>query len=168
MRHVSWILIAASLPLACGGGGGKPGGDGSSVVDTAAARALANEKDEPPMSIDPDREEIIRTGTPAERLLGKYELLMERIRLERKEGVFHTDRALAYGLQPIAGDHHELLASGDIDTTLTIAFVHLAEFVLKDYILRDMDPDGVEAKKQLGEVRAMLPKHETQAEETGD
>ncbi|MFH1277378.1 MAG: hypothetical protein ABIK65_03250 [Candidatus Eisenbacteria bacterium] len=158
-RTVIGVLVS-SLLLSCGGGD-RSDGERSPAVDTAAARALAGKRDAPPLSIDPDKEEMIRTGTPAERLLAKYELLLERIRLEREENVFNVSRALEYGLKPIAGEHHELLAEGVIDTVLTMEFVHLAEYVLADYILRSEDPRGVEAEKRLSKVREMIPEHQS-------
>lgn len=153
-RRVIGICVA-SLLLACGGG--ERSGEGrSSAADSAAARALAGKIDEPPFSIDPDKEEKIRTGTPPERLLAKYELLLERIRLEREENVFVVSRALEQGLKPIAGEHHELLAEGVIDTALTVEFVRLAEYVLSDHVLRNEDPRGVEAERRIAKVRAMI------------
>jgi hypothetical protein len=110
--------------------------------------------------MDPDREEEIRTGTPAERLLAKYEILVDRIRMEREENAFNIDRTVDRGLLPLAREHHRLLADGVIDTTLTLQFANLATLVLAKHIYTQEDRNGTEAAARIADLRAMLPEHE--------
>ncbi|MFH1682139.1 MAG: hypothetical protein ABIH26_16045 [Candidatus Eisenbacteria bacterium] len=161
MRRLLPALLALAL-LSCGG-------NGDSAKDRAASRgpkkgpppiAAPAGRPEAPPPIDPDREEEIRTGSPAERLLAKYELLVERILIERKENVFSADRTVDHGLIPLAKEHHRLLEEGTIDTTLTLEFARLAEFVLASHILSEQDPHGVKARSRIDHVRGMIPAHE--------
>lgn len=116
---------------------------------------------EDPPSIDPNREEILHKGSPAERLVSKYELLIERILLEKKENVFNIDRATRFGLVPIAADHHTLLAEGAIDTLLAKEFIELATFVYIRHIHRNDDPAGEKARERIEKIRTMIPGHST-------
>jgi len=158
------VWLAALLGCGSGGDGDSEAGREPATTDTASPPPVVLPADEPqkePLSIDPNREEAIRTGTPAERLIAKYELLGERIRLERAEGVFNIPRVLELGLEPLAAEHHRLLEEGVIDTALTVEFVHLAEFMLFRQIYTDSDPTGTKLATRLENLRKLLPEHET-------
>jgi len=121
--------------------------------------ARSAEPDDQPLAIDPNKMEMLKTGSPAERLAAKYELLVERIQMERREGQFTIARSIDGGLRPIAGEHHELLAAGLIDTTLMVEFVRLAEIVLQRNILSQKDRTGAQAMEQIGRIRGLIPEH---------
>ena len=152
------LLLSALLVLRCGSGGDSDEKQSVPPSGSAQETVLREELPDPP-AIDPNKEELFHTGTPAERLLAKYELLVERIHVERKENVFNIARSIDLGLTPIADKHHDLLEQGLIDTTLTLAFVDLAVFVLKEKILTNEDPHGIEAKKRIDRIRALIPDH---------
>lgn len=155
-------VLALLLSVHCGKKEEKAAGAESETEQTEALAAEPDEKDyEEPLSIDPNREEEILTGTPGERLLAKYELLVERIRLERQENVFNAVRSSNLGLVPLAKEHHRLFEEGVFDSTLTLEFIHLAEFVLMHHIYKNDDRSGRKATERFDRVRAMLPDHET-------
>ena len=146
------MCMLALLPvmvLSCGGG--------NEEETVAERREVVDESPPNPPAIDPDREEEIRRGTEARQLLARYELLVERIRLDRKNRTYNANVALDNGLVPIAGMHHELLESGLIDTTIHQEISMLAVYILAEHINEDKDPDGARIAARLEKIRAMLP-----------
>jgi len=166
MKRLAFLLVPLLL-LACGGGArdDEAGGSAAEMPAGSAKRpegeAAGGATDEEPLSIDPDREEEYRHGTPAERLLAKYALLIERIRIERDENVYNSSRTMQKGLVPLAKEHHRFRAEGVFDSTLTLGFIQLAQFVLLHHILQDDDPTGRKARTRIDEIRGLLAKHET-------
>ncbi|MBN1826521.1 MAG: hypothetical protein JW958_09655 [Candidatus Eisenbacteria bacterium] len=165
------VLVLLLIAFGCGGDGGRSDEEGEGRGKTREERTAAREEtapvdepdDQPPLTIDPNKMELLQAGLPAERLAAKYELLLQRIALERREGVFTIERSIDSGLRPIAGEHHELLAAGLIDTTLTVEFVRLAEIVLQRHILSEKDRTGRQAHEQIEKIRALIPEHAREA-----
>ncbi len=150
------LAIVGLVSLQCGRGTKK---EETPEKSSYTHTSVTDESPPDPPSIDPDREEALYTGTDVEKLLAKYELLVERIRLERKNGVYNANVALNRGLIPIADDHHELLKEGLIDTTLHREISMLAVHVLADYLNQDNDPGGKKFAERMAKIRAMLPEH---------
>jgi len=155
-----WLLCLVSLlTLACGEDKKER------RVETPPPPAAEERASDPTIltddapGIDPDKEELYRTGHPVDRLLAKYDLLVERILLERKEGTYNIPRTVDEGLEPIAGEHHDLLAEGVIDTTLALQFVDLAVFVLRNHVLEQKDPFGEEVRARIERIHEMIPEH---------
>ncbi len=160
IRERATFLLAVSLLVSsCGGGGEEK--ETIPPAETAIADNPVPEPAAEPLAIDPDREESIRAGTPAERLLAKYDLLIERIRMERAEATYNIARTVELGLKPLAHEQNRLFEEGIFDTTLTLELIHLAEFVLVDHVYQENDPRGEKAKRRLAHVRKMIGEHET-------
>ena len=160
---LSFLILPFLLAFGCGGegDGSDPPNDEIHGERVAAGKTAPSveEPDDQPVTIDPNKMEMLRSGSPAERLAAKYELLVERIQMERREGQFTIARSIDGGLRPIAGEHHELLAAGLIDTTLMVEFVRLAEIVLQRNILSQKDRTGAQAMEQIGRIRGLIPEH---------
>ncbi len=160
MRRIPFAILLLAL-VSCRGDK-ESAEEAPRIVPEAPSPAPAAEPERTisPPAIDPDREEAIRTGTPAERLLAKYDLLVERILLERAESVFNANRTIDQGLLPLANEQNRLLAEGVFDSTLTLEFARLAEFVFARHILSQGDPFGRDAKSRIAKIREMIPDHE--------
>lgn len=109
-----------------------------------------------PTRIDPAKAAKLTTGHEAERLLAKYELLVERIRKERKEKVFNNIRMIVNGLKPIASEHHELYDAGKIDSVTHDSFVKLGVFMMSHHIMAEQDPLGFQARVLGDSIRAKI------------
>lgn len=151
MKLIIPLLLVCLFALHCG--------TESEEKRVAAERPVVDESPPELPSIDPDREEQLRTGTDLEKLLAKYELLVDRIRLERDNGVYNANVALNNGLIPIADDHHDLLERSLIDTTLHLEISMLAVHILADHLNVDNDPGEAKFKTRMERIRAMIPEH---------
>lgn len=158
-ERVTFLLAVSLLVFSCG----RDGEDQEAVppAESAVTGDPVPERTAEPFSIDPDREEAIRTGTQAERLLAKYDLLIERIRLERAEASYNIARTVELGLKPLAREQNRFFEEGVFDSTLTLEFIHLSEFVLVDHIYQENDPRGEKAAKRIAHVREMIDEHQT-------
>ncbi len=170
MQTIRFVLFAAAILLLSAGCGRKEEpAKGDETGRAAASSPSAERQGAPsgeaersrePFSIDPDKEERIRTGTPAERLASKYELLVERIQIERAESVFNLDRAVDLGLVPLAKEHNRLFEEGTIDTVLALEFARLAEFILAQHLYTERDRSAEQVTKRIARLREMIPEHE--------
>ncbi len=131
-------------------------GGGSNGENVAEKRAVEDLSPPEPPSIDADREDLLRHGTDLEKLLVKYELLVDRVRLERQNDVYNATVALDKGLIPIADDHHDLLERGLIDTTLHLEISMLAVYVLANHLNTDNDPSAADFKRRMGKIQALI------------
>ncbi len=157
------ILIPVVLFLAsCGGEERKKSVTAGSSSGSESRRPEVIDLSPPnPPSIDPDREESIRTGSQVEQLLASYELLVERVKREKELGNFDANRAINKGLLPIAADHHDLFERKLIDEELHSRISFLAAHVLTDHIYQPKDGATEDFQIKLAEIRAMLPEHST-------
>ncbi|NNE09336.1 MAG: hypothetical protein HKN20_12315 [Gemmatimonadetes bacterium] len=142
---------SASAPAAAAPG--KP----ATAEDAAVEGAAPPKRTGPvPTTIDPEKAEKLTTGHEGERLLAKYELLVERIRKERKEKVYNSIRMIVNGLKPIASEHHELYEAGKIDSLTHDSFVKLGVFLMSHHIMAEEDPHGLQAGVIADSIRARI------------
>ncbi len=109
-----------------------------------------------PTTINPEKAVKLTTGHEGERLLAKYELLIERIRKERKEQVYNNIRMIVSGLKPIASEHHALYEAGKIDSLTHDSFVKFGVFLMSHHIMTEEDPMGFQAKVMADSIRARI------------
>ncbi len=154
MKLMLILLMVSLASLHCG--------TESDENQTAEKRVVIDESPPDPPSIDPNREEMLRSGSELDKLLVKYELLVDRIRLERQNDVYNANVALNKGLIPIADDHHDLLKKSLIDTTLHLEISMLAVHVLADHLNMDNDPGDTKFQGRMEKIRTMIPDHAEQ------
>lgn len=154
MKNIVPLLIICLFAIACGSDS-----DSDEKRNEPESRVVSDASPPEMPSIDPDREEALQSGSDLERLLARYQLLVDRVRLERDNGVYNANVAVSKGLIPIADDHHDLLERGLIDSTLHLEISMLAVHVLADHLNSDSDPDNAKFDKRLEKIRAMVPEH---------
>ena len=161
------FLLSLVLALVAGCTGEPEKASPDAAVQDSESQANAIEMDDanasqsertapPPTRINPESAKKLETDNEAEKLLAKYELLVERIRKERREQVFNNLRTISLGLRPIAGEHHELCERGVIDSLTHDSFIKLGVFMMSHHIMANEDPFGVQAGVLFDSVRARI------------